>query len=83
MESVFNTGSGAGGCMVYPNLYPLEAGNPYRELQMEMEHIPYTGPYDYGWDSPWWGIYPPHYSCPYWNGHIYTWTDSTGGTGNA
>ena len=77
MEYVSRTGNGADCCMVYPNQYPLEAGNPYwpyEEPDME--------PPGYGWCFPWWGIYPPFFMHPCWNGRVYTWTDSTGGPRN-
>ena len=80
MELGFRTGSVADCCTIYPNQYPLEAGNPYKELQMEMEHIPYIEPYGYGWCYPWWGIVPPYFPRPC--EHSYTWTTSTEGTGN-
>ena len=90
MEYVSNMTGAAGGCVSYPwrwplvsNPYPLEAGNPYRELQREMEHIPYIEPYGYGWCFPWWGIYPPFFMCPEYDGRVYTWTDSAGGLRNA
>ena len=82
MELGFRTGSVADCCMVYPDQYPLEAGSPYKELQMEMEHIPYIDPYGYGWCYPWWGVTPPYFCYPCWNGRTYTWTTSTEGTGN-
>ena len=53
------------------------AGNPYKELQMEMEHIPYIEPYGYGWCFPWWGITPPYFFRPC--EHSCTWT-TVGGT---
>ena len=67
--------------MTYPSPYPLEAGNPYRELQMEMVHIPYIEPYGYGWYFPWWGITPPYFFRPC--EHSCTWTTVAEGTGNA
>ena len=81
MELGFRTGNAADCCMIYPNQYPLEAGNPYKELQMEMEHIPYIEPYGYGWHFPCWGIQPPYFFCPC--GHSLARTVSTEGTGNA
>ena len=82
MELGSRTGNAANCCMARPSPYPLEAGNPYREFQMEMVHIPYIEPYGYyRWCFPCWGTYPPYSFRPC--GHSYTWTVSTEGTGNA
>ena len=81
MELGFRTGSVASCSAAYLNPYPFEAGNPYKELQMEMEHIPYIEPYGYGWHSLCWGIQPPCFFCPC--EHAPVWTVSAEGTGNA
>ena len=77
MESGFDTGKGADGCMVYQNQYPLEAGNPYRNLQMEMYHAPYINPYGCGWRCPYCGMAPSFFTEPCWDGRTYSWSTAT------
>ena len=79
MELGSRTGQGADCCMVYPDQYPLEAGDPfapYQDWHDITDRMHYWGP-----SMAWWGIYPPYFCCPYWNGRTYTWTDSTGRMG--
>lgn len=90
MEYGSKTGNGADCCTAYPWQYPLEAGNPYRQYQMEMYYRPYRDqdywlpcimPYGYGWCYPWRGVLPPPGTCPI--GHSYSWSTSTEGARDA